>query len=164
MPGAPPIAERGTGASATSSGWPQSGQSAATPPRGAECAHAEQCRVQAEAVTGSRDSEEVEFAPGSGLLAGHERADALDRIEVLGQHLVVLDGDAERVLEKADHLEHARRIDDAQVEQRGVVGQRLRLGDRKTLYSEVAHLFREFHPASLCVDLTRGSLATQREP
>ena len=49
--------------------------------------------------------------------------DPIDRIEVRPHEFVVLDRLAERLLEEADDLEHARRIYHARVRQRCAVGE-----------------------------------------
>src|SRR4051794_15299654 len=52
-------------------------------------------------------------------LALDEPDDVVDRIEVLRNEVLVLDPDVEGLLQEADQLEHARRVDDAGLDQRG---------------------------------------------
>src|SRR6185295_6020546 len=59
-----------------------------------------------------------------GALALQVGDDAADRVEVLRQHLLVGDRDAPGILEIGHELEDARRIDDAGVEERRVIGDR----------------------------------------
>ncbi len=80
----------------------------------------------------SATGSQTDRPPPSGgrcLLANHVGLELRDRVEVLGQHLVVLHLEAELVLEEADQLEHPRRVDDTAVEQRAFVGKRIALGD-----------------------------------
>ena len=53
-----------------------------------------------------------------GALALDEPDDVVDRLEVLGHEFVVRDLDLVRVLEPADELEDARRVDDPRFDQR----------------------------------------------
>src|SRR2546425_7821458 len=50
--------------------------------------------------------------------AAKELHQPIDRIEILGNELLVLDRDVVRLLEKADELQHARGIDDSELEER----------------------------------------------
>ena len=88
--------------------------------------------------------------PGSGDLALRfgEGGDAAHRVEVLGDHLLVLDRHAQLFLDEHDDLEHAGGIDDAALEQRvvhaeglGVAGEEVVLQDEllDTLPQTVRH-------------------------
>jgi hypothetical protein len=52
------------------------------------------------------------------LLPPDEGDDAVDRVEVLGDELVVADADVERLLQEADELEHTGGVDDSGFDQR----------------------------------------------
>jgi hypothetical protein len=54
----------------------------------------------------------------SRLLARDEIGDSLDGIEVLREHLGILDADPEGLFDEGDHLEGSGRVDDATVEER----------------------------------------------
>src|SRR6185436_14587450 len=78
-------------------------------------------------------------------LARDVRGDALDRVEVLGQHLAILHRDAEGRLDEADDFEHAGRVDDALVEQRCAVIEKRWIANVEVGGNEVADLLLEFH-------------------
>src|SRR5436305_1332507 len=117
-------------------------------------------------------------SPGSGCdglrlpgLARDERSDALDRVEVLGQHLAVLYRDREGRLDEHDDFQYAGGVDDAVVEQRGAILQGFRLGNVEVGDDEVADLLLQFHQFPLRLILraatTRTSpaaFATVRKP
>ena len=63
--------------------------------------------------------------PAAASLRDDERGGVLHRVEILGQELTVGDRDAELLLEERDELQHARRVDDAALEERLIVRQAL---------------------------------------
>src|SRR5258708_641763 len=93
------------------------------------------------------------------LLAGDKGGDVGDRFEVVGHHLAVLDLDAKLAFEKVDHLEHAGRVDDAVIEQRGVIGERAGIGDVEIAENELPDLVFDVHARFLATATLGSSLS-----
>src|SRR5439155_27270151 len=73
--------------------------------------------------------------------SSHELHEPIDGVEVLRDQFFVLDGEAVFLLEKAHQLENARRVDDAQLQQRIAVGQRrVLLAEKEVLDDELPEL------------------------
>src|SRR3954454_23318764 len=92
----------------------------------------------------------------------HECADPPDRLEVLGSGVGIANRDAHPRLEEQDHVEHAHRVDDATVNQRGVNCQLRRVRHVELLDDEGADVVLSRHLESPPRDLTEPALGVAR--
>lgn len=81
----------------------------------------------------------------SALFATDEIRDPVDGVEVVRQHLAVLNLDAKGVLDEEDDFEHTRRVDDATIQQGCPIFKRCRVCHVEVRRHKSANLFFDFH-------------------
>ena len=79
-----------------------------------------------------------------------------NRVEVLREDLGVVDAHPELLLEEADDLEHAGRVDDPAIEEGRVVAQRCRIGDVEVRRDEGLDPFVGAHPCFFLATTARA--------
>src|SRR5882762_1300941 len=88
-------------------------------------------------------------------LARDERPDARNRLEIVGDHLRVLDPDPVLRLEELDQLEYAGRLDDALADERCLVAEAADL-DVEVLGDERSDLLFDRHVHATCSSIRMG--------